>query len=237
MKIAKEKEKIQIHINNSRFWELNETFSLLLHFAALIFGILSISGALVNFNHSLELTMEILTLITITLILLNHLSKNIVKLIYLRVFFSRFWGEQRIENKFNMFNTTTIKNQYIKFETFNTNEKINIKFVRNGIFSKTLKVFYNVELKYFAENSTEIVNSEWVFKTIVINSKEKTLEADVQLKHNLDEKDIKLRDDTNGLFTKLNNGVNFKFSIDLNDKTAKWYSKEPFSQFGEWIWD
>ncbi len=237
-KITKELLKTHRHqeiiITGSKLFAFLELFSVWLHIAALIIGILTIAGVVSDASSEAAHYLEIATIVVVALIIIQHALMPFAERIVLRALLDEFWGTNDIPTRFSIPTEIDINEHFGKVKKTNDIwqiEKTELKWVvaRWVPFKKVLTVRQESPVttkrfaKYAAEDGT--LNTAFIPLYIIIDIKENI---------------IKFQGRAHLMYTKDKNYPEKRITFNFHyvDRRAEWSGQFPeHPLFGEWLWD
>lgn len=227
MKKKQEKTLQNITIVGSKFFKLIKLFGLVLHIAAFIFGLSAIIAIDIDASHTIQETLEILTLIIVGLIIIVHFLEPLIIKKLIEIMLSSFWGENKIETiTFNPKEIGLNKNGISKIkshENIKQNENIKVYWAKKNLFKKrTLVISKDSNLeKNWKESDDKEKDLILIPKYIIIDLNSKKIRMIGRYKV--------LNDEDKNMFV--------LFSFDILAKKAKWSGLMPeYPLYGEWVW-
>ncbi|NQX83282.1 MAG: hypothetical protein HRS50_01020 [Mycoplasmataceae bacterium] len=223
--------KIQeITIIGSVISSVVKKIGLILHILAFVFGIMAIAGIVTDQSITIRHVLEIITVIIIGLIILQHTIEPIIKKQIVKKILSKFWGTNKVETiisaptliKWKGGGFGMVKSQKDIMQT----ENITIKWVRKNIFSKKLlSVSTNIpaikKWKKISNKDGDII-AYFIPKYVIVDLTRKILKINAVLTIEGVEDEVERE---------------FLFIFDIENKKATWsgvFPSHPF--YGEWIW-
>lgn len=178
--------KNQILIKNSKLYGFLESFLTILHLSVFIVGILTLTNLVVGINHSVKLTMEILTLLLIFMVIFLFFFMKRYKYFLVKKYLGKYWGHFIVKN---IMYVTYDKSKYYKEKNPSMEDLKKLSgVVRHSYFVIKWKNFNFLEKKliayhydFYKEPTTHNKEKiEVLITDIIINVENKTLTAHVK---------------------------------------------------------